>query len=494
MRRLTYILILLLALVSVQASDKAMLHKSLSGYCGYSWQRTQTDTLHYMAKLSAVVSSGSYAPYLIHTNTWGEVSEQPFSGVISAGVFKHENQGKRWIDYSAGVRVGMTIDKHFRAYPQEAFASARLYMFRITAGFCPTEYDIDTADPVLTSGNLLFSRNARPIPRITISTNGYIPIPFLFGYAELKAGLTHGWLIDNVYVSHAFLHHKYIGGRIGGSLPVNIAYEFHHAAQWGGESPTLGNLGNSWSSFKHIFFAQNGGNNQNDQMNAEGNHLGSQQLSIIAKWDKWRITAYWQNIFEDAPIYPLWKSVNIADGLWGISIRQTQWRYVSNLLYEFVNTTFQSGMLHDIDGLVIGGNDSYFTNSIYRNGWNFYMHTLGTPFITSPLYNSEQEQTQTLNNRVRAHHVGISGDIYGFGYKLLCSHVINYGKYDLYNIPSNREVKSRNTAVMLNVGKTVRQAWGLRFSLTLAADIGSQFGNNYGAMISVQKIGDIIRW
>ena len=494
MRRLTLILLQLMFVIASMGADRQMLLRSLEGYTGYSWQRTSADTLKWDVALSAVISSGNYAPFWIHTNTRGSVSEQPFSGTINAAIFKNERQTKRWIDYSAAARVTMLIDRRFRAYPQEAWASARLYVFRITAGFCPDEYNIDTADPILTSGNLLFSRNARPIPRITVSTNGYIPFPFLFGYLEFKAGITHGWMIDNVFVNHSFLHHKYIGGRIGGNLPVNIAYEFHHAAQWGGYSPLHGDLGNNFNSFKHIFFAQNGGNNPNDQMNAEGNHLGSQQLSLIAKWKGWRVTAYWQNIFEDAPVYPLWRSVNIADGLWGLSIKQSHWPFINGVLYEFVNTTYQSGMLHDIDGLVIGGGDSYFTNGIYRNGWNFYMHTLGTPLITSPFYNSEPSQTQTLNNRIRAHHIGLSGDIYTFKYRLVCSHTVNYGNYNLHDIASNRTAKNRNTAILLSVSKTVPQAWGLNFSVTLATDIGSQFGNNFGAMLTISKTADIIKW
>jgi hypothetical protein len=36
------------------------------------------------------------------------------------------------------------------------------------------------------------------------------------------------------------LHHKFVGVRLGGGLPVRINYEFHHATQWGGVSPVYG--------------------------------------------------------------------------------------------------------------------------------------------------------------------------------------------------------------------------------------------------------------
>lgn len=490
MRRVAFILSLVIVLHAV--ADDSSLKRSLAGYYGYSWSRTAADSITWWASLSGVAAGGSYAPFWIHTGRYGAVSERPFSGVLQAGVFKPETQTGRWMDYSAGAQVSISFDGRFSIYPQQAFVSARLFVFRITAGFRPDFYDFDTASPELTAGNFMFSSNARPMPRITVSTNGYIPFPFLFGYVHFKAGISHAWLIDNVYVKRALLHHKYIGARLGGELPVNVAYEFHHAAQWGGISPVYGDLGTSFSSFVHIFSARNGGNNANDKWNAEGNHVGSQQLSVIAKWDGWNITAYWQNFFEDAPIRPLWSSVNISDGLWGLSVRQTHWKYISAFLYEFLNTTDQSGLLHDIDGLVVGGYDSYFTNSIYRNGWNYYLRSLGTPFITSPLF--DKSSTQTTNSRVRAHHWGVKGDIYGFQYRILASHAINYGNYDLRHPETNHIVKSTNTALLLEVGKTVEQAWGLRFSLAVAADFGSQFGNNGGVMLTISKQGKIFSW
>ncbi len=479
----------------MRLSARSGLQASLAGYYGYSWERTSQDSLEWSAELSGVASSGRYAPFWVHSASYGSISAMPYSGALLGGIYKTERQPHRWLDYSASAQVAMQVDRSFHIYPHSAYFSARLYVFRITAGFKPDTYDYDTHCPQLTGGNMLFSQNARPIPRITISTNGYIPIPFLFGYAEFKAGLSHGWFIDNIYVRHSFLHHKYIGGRLGGNLPVNLSYEFHHAAQWGGVSPVHGDLGSSIHSYIRIFTAANGGNNNNDQMNAEGNHVGSQQLALTAKGTGWRVTAYWQNFFEDAPIKPIWSSVNISDGLWGICIHQNHWLYIQGALYELTNTTDQSGLLHDIDGLVIGGNDGYFTNYIYRNGWNYYRMSLGTPFITSPIYNSDSKtETQTVNNRITAHHAGIYGDIKGYQYRLLCSHVTNYGIYNLYDIPSNRLVKSHNTSLLVEVEHCFQKAWGLQFKLALAADIGSQFGNSFGGMLTISKRGIITEW
>ena len=129
----------------------------------------------------------------------------------------------------------------------------------------------------------LFSQNARPMPRITIGIDHYVPVPFTYGYLELKGGITHGWFTDNVYLKNSFLHHKFIGARVGGNLPVTVNYEFHHAAQWGGVSPVYGELGSSFKDLVTVFFAGSGGTMSNDQINAYGNHLGSQSLGLDVK-------------------------------------------------------------------------------------------------------------------------------------------------------------------------------------------------------------------
>jgi hypothetical protein len=113
---------------------------------------------------------------------------------------------------------------------------------------------------------------------------------------------------------------------------------------------------------------------------------------------------------------------------------------------------------------------------------------MGNPFLTSPLYNTDGT-THTLNSRVRVHHLGIRGDIYGFQYRLKASYARNYG-----NDNFSHKVLSTNTALMLEVHKHVEQAWGLDFGLRLATDFGTQWGNNFGAQITICKQGIITSW
>ncbi len=464
---------------------------------GISDSVVATDSIRYTAELQAVASSGQFAPTWMQSLEDGHVSASPYSGSLSVGIVKPATAPNRWYDYDFGVELAGRVQQPVTGSPwaqlqgygtgyfRQLYAHVRLYLFDITAGIKPERYL--TQDTLLSSGSLLFSGNSQPLPRLTIGLERWTPIPGCYGYAELKGGLTHGWIADNVYMQGSYLHHKWIGLRLGGSLPVNVSYELHHAAQWGGTSPVYGDIGSDWSSFKKVFLAQAGGVMRNDQQNAIGNHLCSQQLMLTAKGRRWEVSAYWQNMSEDNMAF-IGLGHNLADGLWGISLKQNRWPYIQGVTYELLNTTDQSGPWHDRDGLCYAGNDSYYRNSVFQNGWNYWYRSIGTPFITSPIMNTDGT-IYTLNSRVRVHHLGVRGDIYGFRYRLLASYARNYG-----NDNKQRAPLSRNTALMLEVTKHVEQAWGLDFGLRLAADLGTQYGNQFGGMLTIRKQGVVSRW
>ena len=442
------------------------------------------DTIAYGAMLTAVTSTGDYAPFWLQTNRNGAISYRPHSGNLSAYIGKEATRPNRWWDYDFGLElIGQLHTKGGTGFLQQCYGHVRLYVFDITAGIKPETFG--NQDSELSSGGFLFSQNAHPIPRITVGIDRWTAFPFTYGYLEVKGGITHGWFADNVYVKNSYLHHKFVGVRLGGRLPVNVSYEFQHAAQWGGASPVYGALGSSFKDWCNVFLARSGGTMANDQLNVYGNHIGSQNLGLDIKWKEWKISAYWQNLFEDGPIKVMWNAMNASDGVWGVAVSQKRWPFIGKICYEFVQTTDQSGPFHDRDGLVFGGKDSYFQNGVYRNGWNYFSRTIGTPFITSPLYNADGT-IYTLNNRVMAHYFAVKGDIYGFRYRAIASYAKNYGCYG-----DGDATFSTNTALLLEVAKLVPQAWGLEFSLSLAADFGTQFGNDFGVMVSVAKRGII---
>ena len=86
-----------------------------------------------------------------------------------------------------------------------------------------------------------------------------------------------------------------------------------------------------------------------------------------------------------------------------------------------------------------------------------------------------------------AHHVGVKGDIFGFRYRALVNYADNYGQY-------GAPKRTHNTAALLEVKKIVPQAWNLEFGVSLAGDFGDQYGNSFGAMVTIRKQGIITSW
>lgn len=441
----------------------------------------EKDSIIYDVELSALASSGRYAPFLLQSNRNGNISAAPHSANASVYIGKPATRPHRWYDYDFGVEYTVRYDYHKKLnyYFNQLYAHTRLYIIDITAGITP--YSQGPQDPELSSGGLLFSNNAMPMPRISIGIDEWRAFPGFYGFLEFKGGITHGWFIDNTGVRKSYLHHTFAGARVGGKLPFHLSYEFHHAAQWGGYSEQYGDLGNNFKAFGNALLAKSGGNMANDQLNAQGNHIGSQILTLELNGSTWTAKLYWQNLSEDGPIKFMTNSMNIYDGLWGFNLTLHKWPFINGFTYEFLNTTDQSGPYHDKDGLVYGGNDSYFRNSVYINGWNYFMRTIETPYITSPLYN-ENGELMTLNNRVQMHFAGIKGDIYGYRYRVMGSYCMNYGQY-------KAPLSNHNTALLLEVKKQFKKAWGIEVGLTFSADIGNQFGNSYGGMITIGKRG-----
>jgi hypothetical protein len=155
-----------------------------------------------------------------------------------------------------------------------------------------------------------------------------------------------------------------------------------------------------------------------------------------------------------------------------LSIRQKQWPFINAITYEFLNTTQQNGPWHDKDGLVYGGQNNYYNNINYQQGWTHFGNTIGSAMLTPE------------NNRVRTHFIGMTGDVYGYKYRLIASHSRNWGTY-------KNPLYLENTGILLELNKDIPKAWGINMGIRLAADFGTQYGNNFGAMLTVSKQGII---
>lgn len=439
----------------------------------------------YKLELTGTTSTDEKSAFWLQNNQNGTVVFHPNSAAFSAGLFKEANTDRQIFDYGFKADAQVQISDKLHFYFPELYLNARLKMLELKVGRSIEVFG--NQDSILSSGGFLFSQNAFPIPSISAGIPQFTTLPFTFNLLEIKGALIHGYFTDNVLAKNMRLHHKYGYLRIGGNFPVKLQYGLHHVAQWGGSVPNYGQQPTGLKNYFKVFFAKSGGDDAVvfDQINMLGNHLVSQNLKLELTLPQFQIDAYWQNLSEDGPVRIITYAVNRSDGLWGVSLKSARYPVVKRILYEFINTTDQSGPYHDKDGIVYGGDDSYFTNGIYQSGWTYFSRTIGTPFITSPIYSGDFSIT---NNRVKAHHFGFNGEIEKVNYKVLLSFTKNYGSYSL---PFEQAKIGNMFLVELN--RKFPTLSNVEASVSLAADRGSMYGNNNGVMIRVKKSGNFLK-
>ena len=448
--------------------------------------QAQNDTIRYDVGVLGVASTGEYSPFWLQNRAYGKIASSPTSADMLVGISKEFGSKKRLFDYGFKANLLLQInDTKTSAYFHELYLKTRISVFDLIIG--AREEHLGNQDSTLSCGGFLFSQNARPMPKITLGIEHFTVVPFTYEFVEIKGAISQGWFTDNNY--GVLLHHKYAYLKLGGRLPVHFQYGLDHVAQWGGNIPGWGVQPTGISDFVDIFFGRSGGStaNRSDQINALGNHIISQSMKLEADIADFHVSGYWQNLSEDGPIRIIWNTMNRPDGLWGLTIRNKNFPFVKGVLYEYLNTTDQSGPYHDKDGLIYGGGDNYF-NGQYPTGWSYYSRTIGTPFITSPVYN-KNGAINMLNNRVQVHHIGLEGDISGYSYKMLGSLSKNYGTYG-----APYPEMMRNTSLMLEVNKQFHALSNIQCGVAIGADFGKLYGNTVGCKFSIKKTGDLFHY
>ncbi len=442
-----------------------------------------TDSLIYRVEQTTTASDGIFAPFWLHNQQFGTISEQAFSTTLRASVdgttvLSPQLKLKYGIDALCIASNGRT----FTGWIQQAYLHTHWLIFDLKLG--AQENQLLLTDRYLSSGAFLFSPGARPMPGITAGIEQFTSVPFTHNQVKFRGGITHAWFTDEVYVPDIWLHHKYFHLRLGDRLPVRLQLGLDHMAQWGGKLPGQPSQAFNFANFKTIFLARSGGEGSSvfEQNNAAGNHILSEHARLEITTGNFNTSIYWQNIIEDSPFrLAPWKMMNREDGLWGISVENNSLPYFQKLVLERINTTDQSGYIHDKDGIVYGGQDSYFTNGTYLNDWAFHRRSIGTPLILSPIYNPDG--SYRINHIwIKAYHAGLSGHTQNWAYRIMGTYVQHYNFY-LHPFTTN-------TYWLLEVSRALQS---ITLSVRLAADTGIFPGPATGIQFSFKKSGILFR-
>jgi len=252
----------------------------------------------------------------------------------------------------------------------------------------------------LSSGHMLISNNAKPMPKIGLVTSQKIK---KLEKIDFDFGIAHGFFDKNdIYNKAPLLHEKFLYMNIRKNN-YQVSIGFVHEAMWGGSTIIDGDQPDTFKDFLKVLISADGPDEGGPHANALGNHLGMTELFFQKNNNNQILKLYYQHFFEDTSGL---RFRNEIDGLWGVELQN----YIpeTTILFEYLDTTHQDMNPPYVD-------DSYYNHGTYSMGWSYKDHTLGNPFIN----HLEVEPTEVF-------HMGISGKILSdYQYKIKASRRIN---------------------------------------------------------------------
>lgn len=471
----------------------------------------------YQAGLSTYFTTGNELPFWLHSNQYGEV---PFVGNVlqlmasvnheyDSTYSKQKKLNK--IAFGYGLRAIGNVGRVNQIRLTEAYIKGRHGPFELYAG--RRREIIGLVDSTLSSGSYIWSGNSLPIPKVQLSFPNYTPIT-KEGLISIKGSFNHGWFGSSDSVRNYYLHQKTFYVRWGKhNWHIKFYTGFNHQVQWGGrpatafyDSKTQQTITKFPSGFSTYFKVVSGlslnrnlnagttkdGVPYNEAFNRAGNHLGTIDIAMEYKSSIGTFLLYRQNIYEDGSLYYL---NNITDGLQGISLRihglkGEKFLELKRINLEYLNTSNQGGFIGSggSTGNInqLRGQDNYFNNSLYKDGYTYKGYTIGSPFIMPFIYyqNSFSKEigktnpNYLLNNRIKSFNVASTINIkQNLDLLLRYTTTNNLGNY-------SAPVSFTQNSVFLQAS-LFRKNWIT--NLVFSFDQGGLLPMNYGTMISFQK-------
>lgn len=458
------------------------------------------DSLRYEAEIHASLSAGKNTPFWLVSNLQGLASPEKNSGFVRAGIFKDLDPSSHF-SWSAGAdfvgawRAPAPFSIH-QLYGEVKYRS-------LQALIGSKEIWGDFNNPRLSSGNLLYSGNAMPVPQLRLGIFDYADFWGCRGWFAVKGYIAYGMFTDSKWqkswtapethrYQDVWYHSKGIWLRGGNTdkFPLQGEIGIEMASQFGGSAYIDGvkyKMGHSLKDFLKALFPKYSSHSfkDTDNRSVDGNMLGAYNIAVswMPKAD-WSVKAYFEHYFEDESQMTFeygWK-----DALLGIEVQLPRNPFVSNFVYEFLHTKDQTGSVlwnesPDIPEQV-SGRDDYYNHYLY--GWQHWGMGIGNPLIISPLYNGDH-MLNFYSNRIIAHHFGFEGNpTPELNYRVLLSFSRNWGTYER-PLPDVLD----NFNGLLEVTWKPQRLKGWYGSIGIAGDSGDMLGKSLGAALSIGYSG-----
>lgn len=481
------------------------------------------DSVTYKASVFANASTGRMAPYMIGSWNFDRTTMKNAAVADFSAVKPLSRKGRfSWgagVEFMTGYQHGVDFARYIveegdwtvREMKPAAISLRVLYgeaRYRSLYALVGMKYfPSKIVDDRLSSGDLIMSSNARPVPGVTVGFIDFQNIPFTNGWIQINGCIMYGKFMDNDFRRKQFNHfnqliatdiyytYKYCYFRTKPSERFSATFGMQVAGQFGGKTLAYRNglvyseehRGFRMVDLAKMFFPTLGNGNGY----YEGNSLGS--WSLRARYSLsggGEIATYWEKLFEDGSGIGC---LNGTDGLYGLQFSTGSSGWFESALVEYLDFRNQSGPLHwapgDAHNTSIStqatGGDNYYNNDTYGSYVNYGM-AIGSPMVMAPIYNANG-YPEFIYNRMQGIHAAVCGSpTADISYRVMAGWQKGYA---MGRTPMPHALT--DVSAMLQVSWSAdRLLRGLGVDCRVAVDRGKLRGNNLGMALAVSYTGN----
>lgn len=481
------------------------------------------DSVTYSASVITNASTGRMAPYMI--GSWNHDRTTMKNSAVTDFAIEKRLSSEGRFSWGAGAEVmggylhGADYE-HYNAADKDwtvshmrpsaltlrtLYAEVRYRSLYAMAGM--KYHHSKIVDDRLSSGDLVLSNNARPIPGLTVGFADFQDIPFTQGWLQIDGRIMYGKFTDNSYrrkqynyfnqliATDIYYTYKYCYFRTKPSERFSATFGMQTAGQFGGTTVYY-RRGVSYKEeqrgfrlkdvFKMFFPIRGNGNGY-----YEGNSLGAWSLRARYRLaDDSEIAVYWESLFEDGSGIGL---RNGTDGLYGIQYSSGRRGWFESAVFEYLDFRNQSGPIHwapgDHDNPTISteatGGDNYYNNDSYGSYVNYGM-AIGSPMVMAPIYNANG-YPEFIYNRMQGVHAAVCGSPTDeLSYRVMAGWQKGYA---MGRTPLPHALSDVSAMVQLS-WHADRLLPGLGVDCRVAFDSGKLRGDNFGMALALSYTGN----
>ena len=411
-------------------------------------QDTPRTHITYDLTTEAAVGTGDYTAYQLVTNRHHVLGTRSNTAYLRGAVNVEHQLNKDWT-LSGAVDAIASVHADHKAYLQQCYANLSCQDFFIEAGAREQKQVI--RDEELSIGSFAKGTNAKPMVQAHFGTNDFWSVPYTKGILEIDFDFGYGKFLDSDYRERKYNEAPVINGKnINERYATDILYHqkhlffkinfceqfffiggIEHVVQFGGTLHYM-DLDNQFvtkkkstglKDYMKVILPIGDKNYYENDAHEDwvfGNHLG--EMTVQLGWNINKdhlLQVYYDDIFEDGSGM---RKSNGWDGTYGIQYNNKAHgrQHVRGTVLEYFQSTNKCGHLHfdagdypepirsQITDKVVG-DDNYYNHTRYDN-YAHYGMAIGNALLTSPIYNNNGV-TAFCDNRIKAWHVGVNGDI-----------------------------------------------------------------------------------